>query len=193
MNKRFPFISEAKGSQLLYCTIKSDVSLSVDVRKKRQKDTMEVELDSLVGVKGWKAVGNKFSSHPITKIRETSGAEVVETEIKEESVESPMVDDAGSKDNGQSDAVVKKPQPSASKDEEIKPVDITPEKKPKNEAAKSEEKKIVKEKQAPKSELDSPDEGPEEGDGFHAGDTVDMKIDLSKLKKGRDQLGLFDE
>ena len=70
VGKKFPFISESKGSQLLYCTSSEQVRLSVDIRKKRVKENIEVALDDMVGIKGWKAVGNRFSAYPVGKIKE---------------------------------------------------------------------------------------------------------------------------
>jgi hypothetical protein len=154
---------------------------------------MTVELDNLVGVKGWKAVGNKFSSYAITKIREISGTEVVETEIKEAAAEPPNVSKGGSKDNGKSDVAIKKP-PLSESDQTKKESDenVAP-KQPKNETVKTGKKKTAKKDNTAQSKQEVSGDDAEESDGFHSGDTVDMKIDLSKLKKGRDQLGLFDE
>ncbi len=84
-NKKFIFISESKGSKLLYASSKEKIVLEVATRKNRVKETSELQLDELVGVKGWKAVGNKFLAFPITKIKELSGEaqEVDDAELEE--------------------------------------------------------------------------------------------------------------
>ena len=51
--------------------------------------------------------------------------------------------------------------------------------------------KSVTEKEEEKKGKEKENKAPE--DGFHTGDTVEMKIDLEKLKKKKDQLGLFDD
>lgn len=76
LNKKFIFISESKGSKLLYVSSKDKVELAVSIRKNKVKETAEFQLDEVVGVKGWKAVGNKFLAFPITKIKELSGEEI---------------------------------------------------------------------------------------------------------------------
>ncbi len=94
LNKKFIFISESKGSKLLYVSSKDKIVLAVAIRKNKVKETSELQLDELVGVKGWKAVGNKFLAFTITKIKELSGEEpefeqsdVVESKRKEVSGE----------------------------------------------------------------------------------------------------------
>jgi topoisomerase-4 subunit A len=192
ISKRFPFISESKGSQLLYCTTKSNVVLSVDIKKKRKKETLEFELDELVGVKGWKAVGNKFSSHPITKISEISGDQMIEQKV-DHVPEIDQNEDAVVKENGKPDESNKTqsmPEPVQGEPAQAEKVPAADTEK---KESKSVAKEIKKEKTAAESQNNGEQNGSQEGNGFHAGDTVDMKIDLSKLKKGRDQLGLFDE
>ena len=189
LNKKFPFISESKGSKLLYCSSKNKISLKVDVKKKRARETLDFNLDEFVGVKGWKAVGNKFSSYPITRIKELSGEELsIEEEIDQtvsqesesggrENIELKASDEKKSKLES-----VKKNENDEKQVEESphkKVVDSTPDQtkkqKPQEENQKNE---VAKQK---------------EDEGFHTGDTIDMKIDLNKIKNKKDQLGLFDE
>jgi topoisomerase-4 subunit A len=75
LDKKFLFISESKGSKLLYVSSKDNIVLAVNIKKNKVKETVELQLDELVGVKGWRAVGNKFFAFPITKIKELSGKE----------------------------------------------------------------------------------------------------------------------
>lgn len=154
LNKKFPFISESKGSKLLYVSSKENVVLAVHTKKNKVKETSEIQLDELVGVKGWKAVGNKFMALPITKIKELSGEE-------------PKFD------TGEVVEIKKQEDPSNT----LK--------------ANMQEKQSV--------DADSDEERKEnaaeeiQDEDFHAGDQVEMKIDLEEIKRKKDQLGLFDE
>jgi len=170
LGKKFGFISESKGSKLLYVSLKSNIRLSVDLKKKRTKDTAEYHLDELVGVKGWKAVGNKFSAYPITKIRELSA-----------------------------DHVEKKQNPSVNQKEQIveKEESVKRAEKVSDSAKKSERQKKTASKKAgaetTKADKQQVDLKEEEDTGYHSGDTIEMKIDVEKIKKDKPQLGLFDE
>ncbi len=181
VNKRFPFISESKGSRLLFATSKPGVVLEVTLKKKRSKDIQEFKLDDLVGVKGWKAVGNKFSAYPVVKIREISDGNG-DTEAKNDIAPITESEKDASKSSQEKKA---KPQKTGDR---TRPGKILQEKKDKNSQksiAKDKEKKAAK-----------PDEKPgemNEDKTFHPGDTVEMKIDLEKIKKDRDQLDLFDD
>ncbi len=73
LNKSFLFISDAKGSKLEFVTTASSPKVEYHLREKGgQKSVLEAQLDELIEVKGWKAIGNKFSSSPITKIVDLS-------------------------------------------------------------------------------------------------------------------------
>jgi hypothetical protein len=138
-------------------------------------------------------VGNKFSSHPITKLREISGEEVIEMEVEKESAQSVEVQTKGLEDiekSAESKKVQKVPVAEQSETKQAAPVE---EKEHKKENYAKEKKEIETENKVAQTKQNAENLSSEESNGFHSGDTVDMKIDLSKLKKGRDQLGLFDE
>ena len=93
LNKSFLFISESRGSKLEYITTVTEPVIEYQTKgKKGSKSTHEANLAELIDVKGWKAIGNKFSSETITKIIDKStdnelndDQEVDEDEITEES------------------------------------------------------------------------------------------------------------
>ncbi len=187
IGKKFIFISEARGSKLIYISSKSNITLSVEVKKKRSKDTHEYKLDDLVGLKGWKAVGNKFSSFPITKIKDVSDNDSEEKKLpspekkndEKKDEPKPVEKKAGDQQSGAGST--KKPVKEKSKEPaafEGKPV---------------EEKKSSSKKQEDIAEENSSTQKGDDDPGFHPGDTIEMKIDLDKIKKDRDQLDLFDE
>jgi topoisomerase IV subunit A len=71
VDKKYLFISEAKGSKLVVVT--TDLQPQVEVSfKKSDKDKEEVmtyDLDMLIDVKGWKALGNRLSNYKVTKVK----------------------------------------------------------------------------------------------------------------------------
>ena len=68
VNKRFNFISDHKQSYLKVATTDGQAQISVTVQKGKESEVMEYDLEMLIDVKGWKAIGNKVSSHPIKDI-----------------------------------------------------------------------------------------------------------------------------
>lgn len=167
INKKFPFIGEAKGSKLLYVSGKENIKVAVETRQKSGKLSIEYQLDELVSVKGWKAAGNRFEHHPIVRIKELSADEpVLEPLATKMAPVAREVDEAD---------VVYRNDPK---------MDETPE----PEGEKSERVVKINEGATPTEQKANS----EDDTTYHAGDSVEMKIDLDKIKKGKDQLGLFD-
>ena len=181
LNKKFLFISESKGSKLLYASSKSNIVLEMVVKKKRS----EFKLDELVGVKGWKAVGNKLSTFPITKIKELSREEPEYdepeeseeniAEVSNEKIEQPATDNI-------KEQIKIKPEAHENKDSGQDLVEGTVEDKQISDSGKNADSKEDKKSKKEKHE-----------ESFHSGDTIEMKIDMEQIKKKRDQLDLFDE
>ena len=69
-DKRFLFISEEKGSKLLMATTVTQPQIEVHYTEKgsRQRKTATYDMDMLIDVKGWKAMGNKLSAHLVKKV-----------------------------------------------------------------------------------------------------------------------------
>lgn len=86
LNKRFSFITDHKQSYLKVVTTDTQAQLSVTLLKGKQEEQMEFDLDMLIDVKGWKAIGNKLSSHEVKEIHLIS-SEPLEHELKQEESE----------------------------------------------------------------------------------------------------------
>ncbi|MBL7848977.1 MAG: DNA gyrase/topoisomerase IV subunit A [Cyclobacteriaceae bacterium] len=70
-DKEFNFISEGIGSRLEYVTTSDNPEVEIEVVKGKGKDK-EVEvlnLEDIIDVKGWKAMGNRLSTYKVTKVR----------------------------------------------------------------------------------------------------------------------------
>ncbi|MEQ8582929.1 MAG: DNA gyrase/topoisomerase IV subunit A [Marinoscillum sp.] len=58
-DKRFSFVSEAKGSKLIFANNSDNALISVTYKDGRKNETAELDLAEVIDVKGWKALGNK--------------------------------------------------------------------------------------------------------------------------------------
>jgi topoisomerase-4 subunit A len=70
-DKDFNFISEGIGSRLEFAsTVESpEIEIEVVKGKAKEKETELVNLEELVDVKGWKALGNRLSQFKVTKVK----------------------------------------------------------------------------------------------------------------------------
>lgn len=69
-DKPFTFISESKGSKLIVATTKPEPELEIEYLKGRPKKEFseKVKVSDLIGVKGWKARGNRLSRFQVTYV-----------------------------------------------------------------------------------------------------------------------------
>jgi topoisomerase IV subunit A len=89
-DKEFGFISEGIGSRLVVVTTSETPEIEMEEVKGKDKgkSTEVINLEDIVDVKGWKAIGNRLSQNKVTKVSlveeeaEASGPE--ETEEEEE-------------------------------------------------------------------------------------------------------------
>ncbi|MTI32781.1 DNA gyrase/topoisomerase IV subunit A [Xanthovirga aplysinae] len=71
LSKRFPFISEARGSKLSIISTENQPQVEITYTKNgsKEKETTVYDLDLLIDVKGWKAMGNKLALQKVNKIK----------------------------------------------------------------------------------------------------------------------------
>jgi len=83
LDKEFGFISEGIGSRLEFVTTSDTPELEIEVVKGKGKDkeTELVNLEEIIDVKGWKAMGNRLSPYKVTKVRPVEEPE--ETSLEE--------------------------------------------------------------------------------------------------------------
>jgi topoisomerase-4 subunit A len=67
IDKKYLLISESKGSRLWLITGQKQPQVEVEFRKDKKSpvEKMLADLDLVVDVKGWKAMGNRLCSHPL--------------------------------------------------------------------------------------------------------------------------------
>ncbi|MEX2568923.1 MAG: DNA gyrase/topoisomerase IV subunit A [Cyclobacteriaceae bacterium] len=68
LNKKFNFISDHKQSKLLLVSTEQQPQVKVKVKKGKETEEVVYDMDMMIDVKGWRAVGNKVSNHPIQEI-----------------------------------------------------------------------------------------------------------------------------
>ena len=69
-DKEFVFISETIGSRLIAVTTSESPEIEVELvkGKDKSKKTQTLNLEELVDIKGWKALGNRLSEFKVTKV-----------------------------------------------------------------------------------------------------------------------------
>src|SRR5690606_18122536 len=91
-DKEFGFISEGIGSRLVVATTSETPEVEVELIKNKDKGKVKevVNLEEIVDIKGWKAIGNRLSQYKITKVNLLEEEEVAseESEADNEATES---------------------------------------------------------------------------------------------------------
>ncbi len=88
LDKEFGFISEGIGSRLVAVTTSETPEIEAEVVKAKDKPkvTEVINLEEVVDVKGWKAVGNKLSQYKVSKVKLVQEEETGLEEGDDESV-----------------------------------------------------------------------------------------------------------
>jgi len=125
------FISEEKGSYVVFVSDQKEPKVNLVVGKGKNTSEEELVLSELIEVKGWKSIGNKFTTKDLVKIELISSEEQVEESIaaddnepnltedlfkeEEEKIKKLLADDEDVFDKKKSPA--KKPNPDANPDQ----------------------------------------------------------------------------
>ncbi|MGW8123646.1 DNA gyrase/topoisomerase IV subunit A [Roseivirga echinicomitans] len=152
MDKKFGFISEEKGAKLLLATTVTQPQVEVvyTVKGSKERQSMTVDLDMVIDVKGWKAMGNKISQHSVKKVTLMNSEEKPKPGKTEVNV---------SEQEGEEESTPETQEAVENKVESPKPAPEKP--KPAPEKPKEEKPKEDK----PKGK---------EGGGFNVGETIDL-------------------
>ncbi|QCK14993.1 DNA gyrase/topoisomerase IV subunit A [Mangrovivirga cuniculi] len=91
LDKKFLFISEGRGSKLYFAStaLKPVINVKYQDGKKRSEEQFEIE--DLIDIKGWKAIGNKFPLQSVKDIKDITPKE-------EKKSEEPKKEEKGSTD-----------------------------------------------------------------------------------------------
>lgn len=102
--KEVSIISEEPGSKMIFITGKPDAKISLDIEKGKTKiaESLELELASLIDVKGLKANGNRLSPHTVKQVSLLDASPEIGTELPEENKANES-GQADGMDNGQAE------------------------------------------------------------------------------------------
>ena len=91
LDQEFKFITESRASKLYFLSFEDEPTVKYSYMKGKAKQVKELDISLFVGIKGWKALGNKLGEHKILKVEDQSTAGVdidAEYEIEEKSSKS---------------------------------------------------------------------------------------------------------
>ncbi len=119
MDKRFGFLTDHHRTELLAACYDELPRAEMKVKKDRKSniDKKEVKIDELVGVKGWKALGNKL---PYMKVSSIKWLEPGIPEPKEDAEDEEEIDDSSDESGNGSDQKVSEAESNTEDAEETK-------------------------------------------------------------------------
>lgn len=182
LDKEFDFISEAIGSRLEYISSAESPEVEIEIvkGKGKEKETEVVNLEELVDVKGWKSVGNRLSTHKVTKVtalEDPESGEAVEDDADTESGDPDA--DRGSKKKEQPEAIIEPDGQTALFQPPQPPKNEKPPRPKKEDQAELFEtpprQKPAEEKKVDENRSEAPDQDKGE-DGFTPGQTVEWNF-----------------
>ncbi len=93
-DKEFNFITEAIGSRLVVATTSETPEVEIELIKNKDKgkETEVINLEDLIDVKGWKAIGNRLSQFKVTKVTVTQEPEEANPDDDEEGNEAEVTE-----------------------------------------------------------------------------------------------------
>ena len=118
LDKEFGFISEGIGSRLEFVTTSDAPEVEVELvkGKGKGKETEVVNLEDIIDVKGWKALGNRLSQHKVTNVKAVEEPE--DTGLEEGDDENELTESASAKTSAdKATETVKGPQSQKKKSE----------------------------------------------------------------------------
>jgi topoisomerase-4 subunit A len=69
INKKFSIVTDHKQSYLKLVSTESQPQVKAKLQKGKDIEEQEFDLDMLIDVKGWKAIGNKLSTHTVLEVQ----------------------------------------------------------------------------------------------------------------------------
>ncbi|NMM50436.1 DNA gyrase/topoisomerase IV subunit A [Marinigracilibium pacificum] len=99
MDKKFPFISEGKGSKLWFVSTALKPVIKVKYQEGNSKEEDELNIEELIDIKGWKAIGNKFPYQTLKDVTDITPVEVKEEKKEQED----SSDDSSNKEDNDTD------------------------------------------------------------------------------------------
>jgi topoisomerase IV subunit A len=146
-DKEFGFISESIGSRLVVVTTSETPEVEVDLVKGASKEKVKetLNLEDIIDVKGWKALGNRLSQHKVTGAKLTQEPE--ETGLEEGDDDNELIEDKATASGKGSESSKKKEQQPPTNEDGQAALFETPEKPKQQQSPKVQPKQKVKAEQ----------------------------------------------
>ncbi len=190
-DKEFGFISEAIGSRLEYVTTSDTPEAEVELvkGKGKEKETEVVNLEDIIDVKGWKAVGNRLSQHKVTKVRPVEDPE--DSGLEEGDDENEIIDDKATEPSKGSSPKKKSEEEEPRRQSQLKQESLFGQKPPESKSQKVKKEVPVQaslfeespkpksdkgEKKAPKLPVKKPTVKGGKSKVFTAGQTIELEL-----------------
>ena len=190
-DKDFNFISEGIGSRLEFVSTKDSPEVEIELAKGKAKETEVINLEDIIDVKGWKALGNRLSQHKVTKVHSTEEPEESGNAADDEVTESK--DSQSPKKKEESSQPQSEKEPSLFQSPETKKSESQPNPEPKSqqESPKPQQKKQTekvnqpnlfgenesKKPESPKVSKPKDSKPPkEDGKSFGVGETIELDL-----------------
>jgi topoisomerase IV subunit A len=192
LDKEFGFISESIGSRLEFVSTADSPEIEVELvkGKGKEKETEVINLEDVIDVKGWKALGNRLSQYKVVKIRPVEEPEDGSQEESDEENELATETDKGSQSlkkkeepgpiieaDGLTSTEAPEGRPASAKAPEGRQANLFAESKPTSQPPKAPGKKpkpeqanLFEEKKEIKNKKDEGDKG------YTAGETVELDL-----------------
>lgn len=110
LDQKFSYISDEKGSSLLFATTDENPTVEYEYKKGKEKFKDTLHLVEFIDVKGWKALGNKLLDVKATKVKQIEGGD-------EDPDDTSGGDDKGPTDEGPKDKTPENPRKESKKAE----------------------------------------------------------------------------
>lgn len=182
-DKEFGFISEGIGSRLEYVTTSDTPEVEVELvkGKGREKETEVVNLEEIIDVKGWKALGNRLSQHKVVKVKPVEDPE--DSGLEEGDDENELVDAPSSKGKttGSKDAESSKKKSETDREEAVQSSLFGESKKAESPKSSSKKQPLVPKKPVVAQaslfgEKESVSSGKGETKAFTVGDSIELDL-----------------
>ncbi len=119
MDKEFGFITEGIGSRLVVVSTADSPDVTVEVQKGKDKEKIAelINLEDIIDVKGWKALGNRLTQHKVVKV--SLAQEPEDTGLEEGDDENDLIETTETEKSSQSSKKKVEPEPAVEEDGQV--------------------------------------------------------------------------
>ena len=98
-NKRFSFVTEARSSKLVFISKGIETDVEVTFKEGRKHEKKKFDLMSLIDIKGWKAIGNKFPVQQVISVELIQSEKPDQAEIDLDEIKNAVKNEVEDEEN----------------------------------------------------------------------------------------------